>query len=259
MAKLRQEVEDEEYEAGLHRRRKGALWLSVGSGMAWGYSSGGKLEWDKSVNPVSPITTNVGTAHIIPEVGYLLLDNFALALQLRYEIITEQQLKGVSVPNSLVLNGINPKKSALAGLARAIYYVDLGSGNWQLSVSGDLGAGAIRFPIKPRFNCIMSGSDCKTDVLGTPEPQIERTVFRTDTIKGGPLLFGGGAGILYHLNRHFALTVEARMLGAAPDFGFLFEGQLALQVAFGGSNPEASTYDPELDQSDTSSDPPLSE
>jgi hypothetical protein len=259
MAKLRQEVEDEEYEAGLHRRRKGALWVSVGGGLAWGYSSGGKLEWNRSVNSVSPITTNVGTAQIVPEVGYLLLDKFALALQLRYELIAQQQLKGVSAPNSVVLSGMNPKKSALAALARAIYYIDLGSGNWQLSVSGDLGAGTIRFPIKPRFNCIMSGNDCKTDEEGIPEPQIERTVFRTDTIKGGSLLFGGGAGVIYHLNRHFALAVEGRMLGAAPDFGFLFEGQLALQVAFGGSGPEASTYDPELDQSDTSSEPPLSE
>jgi hypothetical protein len=53
---------------------------------------------------------------------------------------------------------------------------------------------------------------------------------RTDTRCMGTVLFGGSAGLLWNLARHFALAVDVRVLSAWPDWGALVEGQISAQV-----------------------------
>jgi len=81
------------YEAGLHRRREGAYWFGMGGGVGWGFVPAGNLEWRKSIK-VSAVTAPVGAYHLVPEVGYLYSEGFAVALQGIVEIIQQQQLQG---------------------------------------------------------------------------------------------------------------------------------------------------------------------
>ena len=220
---------------GLPRRRAGAVWLGMGSGLGWGYVPAGKLEWETRVE-VSAQTERAGLFHLLPEVGYMWSDDFALAVQARLEFIRQQQATyrdpgtGELVRVSDYMTG-TPSSMAHAGFLRAIWYHDLSSsGKLRLSLSGDVGGGVVRFPIAPvaAFNFTTSG-DIQID------PQ--RTIARTDTRPMGMVLFGGSVGLLWHLTRHLAIALDGRALSGLPESGVVFEGQVSAQVALGSVRP----------------------
>ncbi len=238
------------YEAGLHRRRAGAIWLGVGAGMGWGFSPAGKLEWEQQIQ-VSAITTTTGIFHLLPEVGWMYSDTFALALQARVEFIKQQQgtwedPNGSGTPQLITPAWISgaPTNMAFAVFGRAIWYTDLSEGgNFQFSYSGDIGGGYIRFPVLP--SNITNKNDPNHNDLnfdatdGTYSPKPSAAIARTDTRPVGPFLVGAGAGLIYHLSRNFAFSLDGRALTGLPAFGILIEGSLSAQVAFGGSKGPA--------------------
>lgn len=245
---IRDQAERERYESGLHRRREGAIWFGVGGGLGWGYVPAGKLEWDSAVK-VSAMTTVAGLFHIVPEVGYMWSDDFAIAAQLRLELIKQEQATyrdpDTGEMQTLSANYISgaPTTMAAAGFLRAIWYMDLSaSGNFRLSYSADVGGGFIRFPVKPT-------ADVQTDP-NTGEPIIDRdnTIPKTDTRPVGIFLAGGSGGLVWHLSRHFALALEARCLFGAPSFGAVIEGALSAQLAFGGVKGPAAPSDGEEEE-----------
>jgi hypothetical protein len=65
------------------------------------------------------------------------------------------------------------------------------------------------------------------------------TIFQTDTRPIGPVIFGMSAGLVYHISRHFALSLEGKALSGAPDFGAVLQGGLSAQLAFGGAKGPA--------------------
>ena len=76
-------------------------------------------------------------------------DHFAIAVQAIIEFIKQEQLQErTDQRRGRTVDGA-PAKMGFAGLARAIYYVDLFDGNLQFSMSGDAGGGFLRVPVKP--------------------------------------------------------------------------------------------------------------
>jgi hypothetical protein len=219
-------------------RRAGAFWLGLGAGVAWGYVPSGHLEWRKNIKVVA-LTEMAGLFHLLPEVGYMVSDGFALAVQGRLELIKQEQgwyiepTTGERVDLSNMGEG-DPSRLAYAGLLRAIWYPKLSaSRKLRLSLSGDLGAGLVRFPVGPQGPLIPTAD-------GTLEPNAANTIPRTDTRPMGMLLFGGSVGLLWHLTHRLALAFETRVLSGLPDWGFVIEGQASFQAAFGGAGAGSS-------------------
>ncbi len=226
--RIRTQQRDEAYETGLHRRRAGAVWLGVGAGAGWGYAPAGKLEWEKYIQ-VSAITTSTGQFHLLPEVGYMYSDTFGLAVQARWEFFKQQQ-SATGGPDGA------PATQAFAVFGRAIWYTDLSSdGNFELSYSGDVGGGFIRFPVKP---VVVYKPD--TNNPGGPDiTDPAKTIYRTDTRQVGPVLAGASVGLIYHVSRHFALALDGRFVTGLPAFGAVLEGGLSAQVSIGGTKGPA--------------------
>jgi hypothetical protein len=239
LCKARRDDKEREYEAGLHRRREGAVWIGVGGGAGWGFVPAGKLEWERHLQ-VSAMTTTAGLFHVLPEVGYMWTDNFAIALQGRLEFMRQDQAiyqdpstnKWNLVTNTTVKGAPTTMAAALFG--RAIWYIDLSSGgNFRLSFSGDVGGGYIRFPVKPS---IVPKSQVTVDSDAKPTfSDPSKIIYLTDTRPVGLVLLGASSGFVWHLSRHFALALEARFLTGLPAMGAVIEGQLSVQLAFGGT------------------------
>jgi hypothetical protein len=239
MCQIRRGAAADSYEAGLHRRRQGAFWLGVGAGAGWGFVPGGPLEWEKKVK-VSAMTTTTGMFHLLPEIGYMWGENFALALQGRIEFIQQEQAMytppGGGKPQQLAanLNG-SPTTIAPAAFLRAIWYTDLSSGgNLQLSYSGDVGGGYIRFPVKPV-------AVVTPDAQGNLITNYDKTIAKTDTRPIDIFLLGATVGLTWHLSRHFAMALDGRFLTGLPHYGAVVEGGLSAQLAFGGVKGPAPT------------------
>jgi len=230
MCHIRREAKDAAYEAGLHRRREGAFWLGVGGGGGWGFAPAGKLEWESYIQ-VSAITTTTGQYHLLPEIGYMYSDTFGIALQGRWERFQQQQIV-TGAPAG------EPTTQALAAFGRAIWYTDLSNdGNFELSYSGDISGGYIRFPVMP---VVVYKSD-PTGQGGPDVPDSAKTIYKTDTRPVGPVLVGASVGFIYHISRHFALALDGRFVMGAPAFGAVLEGGLSVQLALGGTKGPAPT------------------
>ncbi len=240
MRRIREEQIAAAYQAGLHRRRQGAIWVGVGGGAGWGFAPAGYLEWENQIR-VSAITTATGLFHLLPEIGWMYSDNFALALQVRWEFIQQQQgtWKDPTTQQTLQITPTwmsgAPTSVALAAFARAIWYTDLtSSGNLQLSYSGDIGGGYVRFPVLP--SNITNKNDLDFDASsGTYSPNHGSAIALTDTRPIGPVLVGASVGFIYHFSRHIALSLDGRALTGLPAFGVVVEGALSAQFAFGGA------------------------
>ena len=269
MCRIRRQARADKYEAGLHRRREGAFWFGLGGGNGWGFVPSGELEWakyqDSSGNwvpvKVSAMTTTAGLVHLLPEVGYMWTDKFGIALQGRIEFIQQQQASYIDpithepVQLSASVKGA-PTTMAPAAFVRAIWYADLSSdGNFQLSFSGDLGGGFVRFPVKP---VAVANYDSVKDVV---EVDWSKTIAKTDTRPVGLLLGGASVGLIWHLSRHFALDFNARFLTGLPHIGAVVEGALSAQLAFGGAKGPAVVEEEEEGEIDEGSfvDEPLTD
>jgi hypothetical protein len=231
MKKIRDQQKNEAYESGLHRRRQGAIWIGLGGGMGFGYAPAGYLEWENNIK-ITPLNAPTGLINLLPEVGYMFSDTFAMALQARWEIIKQDQVAGVSSQRTG-----DPTTMAFAAFVRAIHYGDLtDGGNLQFSMSGDLGGGFVRLPVKPTkpIYLVDGSGNPVLDANGQKEIDNNRFIAKTDTRPIGPVLFGVSGGLIYHVSRHFALALDARVLSGLSDFGAVIEGIFSAQLAFGG-------------------------
>jgi len=226
----RPEPSEEDYQG----RGPGAYWFSLGAGVGWGFVPAGNLEWEKNIW-VSRMAMNTGMFHLLPEVGYQISYAFGLALQARWEFIHQEQLlyrdpdTGTLGPASAYRTG-SPSTMAFAVFGRAIRYTNLSdSGALQVSYSGDLGGGYVRFPVRPSAK-FKYNSDTQRNELDPFS-----SIAETDARRMGPVLLGGSGGLIYHVSKHLAATAEVRLLAGLPDFGVVIEGALSAQLAFGGT------------------------
>ena len=226
-----------EAEVYLHRRRRGAFWVGASAGTGYGYHLASRYEWRRDADPVGKGTHVAGLITMYPEIGYLVTDHFGVAVQGRIEYIPIEG-SGDTTPG-------RPASGAYSVLARALYYLDLGVGNAQVQFSADFGGGeGYRFHFPPtnpkgdKYWDPRTRGDCTDPAFCAKKPTL-----LTDTIRSGPIIYGAGAGFIYHFTSHIAANVEVRVLGAGPHFGLLGEVYGSFQVSFGGRAPEPSAAD----------------
>jgi hypothetical protein len=210
------------------RRREGAFWLSLGSGMGWGGVPSGGVEWakDRNAQPINvgAMTATTGSFSLLPELGYMWRDNFSLSVQLRLEFIHQEQIA------SQALRSGEPENKAWALFLRGLWFFDVSSnGRFQLFAGASAGAGHIRLPVTPRILGYVTDPSSGNKI---PDPNL--TIVKTDTRSMGIVLVGPNAGLIYHVSRHFGLSFDARALLGFPQLGFAIEGYVSLLFAVGG-------------------------
>lgn len=192
-------IEKEQRESTIHRRSFGAYWAGLSLGSGYGWHPTRTLEF-RTEKEAAAGTSSGGLLHLGPELGYQWSERLGFSVQLRYQIIPEE--------GSGDLTKGHPAKSAFAVLARAHYY--LGDGNLQGFGTANLGAGQ-------GFRLVIP-----------PNPVVKRN----DTIDGGPVVVGAGAGGLYHFNKNFAWTLEVRGLIGVPHIAAVAELNTGAQLSF---------------------------
>jgi hypothetical protein len=185
--------------ASRNRRAPGSFYVGVAGGSGYGWQPGGnRLEFYTDAQ-ISAGALPSGTAQVVPEIGYQIADAFALSLQARF-----QWIPATGTDNK---RGA-PATGALAVLARGEFFI--GTGSFQGTVS------------------LYAGGGEGFRLTQEPTGQIKRN----DSVLGGPGVGGAGAGIIFHLSRHFALTVDVRGLAGFPTFAIVGDGNAGVQVAF---------------------------
>lgn len=206
LEQIEREREQAQVEQTIHRRVARKLFVGLGLGTGYGWQSGRKqLEFRQDIK-VEPGLAISGLMHLNPEIGYQLSERFAVSLLARYQIIPE---RGSGDPHPG-----HPAGAALAVLAKIAAFRSFD--NTQVWASAAAGGGdgfRLVIPASP-------SSDPMTDLR------------RNDTVRGGPLVFGPGLGVLHHLGRHLALNLEARTLVGVPDIAFLVDFIGGMQVSF---------------------------
>jgi hypothetical protein len=201
LADLENERERERGQAGLHRRPASRLWVAFSAGTGQGWQPGRQLDF-RTDHKVGAGPLSGGLVHILPEIGYQISDELAISAQLRYQSISiEGQGDGALG---------SPADRAISVLVRGFRF--WGDGNAQLFATASVGGGE-------GFRLVVP-----------PTPMAD--VIRTDTVRGGPVIAGPGAGFLYHFSRHIAWATELRALAGLPDFALVADLGTGLQVGF---------------------------
>jgi hypothetical protein len=195
-----EDVEGEEEGDGL------SFWAAVTVGSGFGYHSGtpeANRTNDQGVNLKSSGMAMSQLLQINPEIGFFRSDSFLLSLQGRFQMVSgASQVKGSNVANnsSACKGGIcKPASLAVAALAKLTWF--LGEpGRVMPFLTLAAGAGQIRqvVDVGKLSGCPAGG--CK------------------DTVVGGPVLFGPGAGLIIELSDAFSLVASANALVGVPKF-----------------------------------------
>ena len=181
-----------------------SLWFALAAGSGFGYHSGTPEANRTNDSGVALKSSGVAMSQLLqiaPEIGYFVSDSLVLALQGRMQIVSgASEVKGSAVTgNTGACKGgtCHPASYAVAVLAKAIWFVgEPRRVTPFLSLAA--GAGQIRevVDVGKLSGCPSSG--CK------------------DTVVGGPVLFGPGAGITFELNDSFSLLASANLLVGVP-------------------------------------------
>jgi hypothetical protein len=180
--------------AGGRRRPTGTFWASLGIGTGYGWQPGGKLEFRQEREIGSGVLPG-GMVHFSPEVGYQLMPNLSVSLQARLQYVPEE---GYGDPV-----GGTPANRAFSMMFRGRYTIDVLEDKLQALVTASAGGG-------DGFRLLVPA---------------DRTVelVRSDTVRGGPLLFGAGGGVVYNLNRRISFPAEIRTLIGFPSTAVVFD------------------------------------
>ncbi len=186
------QTEDEEEDDPLSRLTSNKLseeenrfWVALSLGRGVGFHGTAQLEWYGE--EISGGTKSASLLHISPELGYRVSKHFALALQLRSQIITHTG----SEPGM----GGGPAVGANAGLVRLIWYVPVGANSsLQISTLGGAGEG-FRLLVPPNEVLMRNSSD---------------------TIRGGAFLVGAGFHYDQGISEGWALRLGIEVLQGLP-------------------------------------------
>jgi hypothetical protein len=185
-----------------HRRLPGSFFIGMGGGMGATYH--GPVDLDshdigsdgKTVLHVNGGYSPATLFQLLPEIGYQITDRFAMSLQVRFQY-TPDDSAGWLRPAGVKA----PQTSALAFFLRG-QYAFFNFGNFQAFASGVAGGGQRSFLgyVAKQCNLLGYNADC---AAGTGH---------SDTISAGPVAFGAGPGVTYHLSRYLALWLEVRVM-----------------------------------------------
>jgi hypothetical protein len=203
------------------------IFLGLMGGTGFGYTSGfGEINTNTKASGFAA----AGAAQITPEVGYFLGPRFRLSLQLRYQILSATTPLNLDKYLSDAYKMANPdwKKnlcggdglcstrtgSAVAVMARATWF--FGADLLRPYFSLALGAGYIRHEV----TLSSLGKVCGT--MGT-----ETCV---DTVLGGPVFAGPGAGVLFAITPMFGVVADVTSVLGFPKFTYNFDLNLGVAV-----------------------------
>jgi hypothetical protein len=187
--------------------------FGVGSGIGWASGTGEVTDAQvpSGFQPSSLV-------HLTPEIGYFLRPDLLLSLQGRIQFISsatpERDPSGTACGSDQVCS---PSHGASALFAKATLF--FAPSGFRPYVSGALGIGQIRHVVS-----MPDRSNCGTDPA--------HPVACVDTAAAGPVLLGPGAGFMYELARHFALTLGASTLIGISNFTFHLDigGGIAVEL-----------------------------
>jgi hypothetical protein len=204
---------------------KRKFWIGLGFGSGYGYAKGNGLEAvNQSLDVGSGCNSNMPGFHCLqsafqpglawagwfqvePEFGYQFTPNLALALTGRLQYIYQ--------PSKYAHYGAT---GAISGLLKLIYYTQQSQVRFFGAAIVGGGEGA-RFVVYPA-----EGS-------GAPYSDFQ------DTVRAGPVLAGLGGGLYFEMSKAVSLVLEIDGLAGFPQFGFVGDGILGLQINFYGSGP----------------------
>jgi hypothetical protein len=184
------------------------FWFSFGIGSGYGWAKG-TPEVNQTDKLGKPIEFPGGFApaqllHLSPEIGFFMSPNLLLSLQGRLQLVTAAtEVRDRSCPDQDA-QGIGvcpPAKGAIAFLGKATWLLGKPSA-FRSFVSLSAGGGEIRHLIS-----IKNLTDCGAD----------RNQQCTDTVLGGVILVGPGAGFTYDLSKSLAFLVSLNSLVGLPN------------------------------------------
>jgi hypothetical protein len=183
-----------------------SLWVALTGGIGLGYYSGtpeANRTDDGGKSLKSSGFAMAWAFQISPEVGYFYSDSLLFSLQGRFQLVTGASTVKFSDPdkNKAACNGgtCQPSHYAMAGLAKVTWFLGL-FGRFAPFLSFAAGAGQIREVVDLK----------KYKLDGCPPGGCK------DTVVGGPVLFGPGAGITFELSEHFSLVAGVNVLVGVP-------------------------------------------
>ena len=170
-----------------HQGSKGTWWLGLGVGSGAGYASGKSTE----TFPDNRVGFNPGLAlaalgHAVPEIGYFVGRNTALAITGR---------------DQLILGGWKGTPwGANAVLLRVLFFTDGDEKvRWYFATAAGWGD-AFRLQVTAQSQVVDQNGN------------VTAVIPFKDTVKGGPWAAGIGGGMLYKLNRRWRWTVDTQAL-----------------------------------------------
>lgn len=186
--------------------------FGIGSGIGW-TSGTGEVTDARVPSGFQPSSV----IHIAPEIGYFLRPDLLLSLQGRIQFIsaaTPERDPGTGCGSDQICS---PSHGASALFAKATLF--FAPSGFRPYVSGALGVGQIRHIVS-----MPDRTNCGTDPA--------HPVACVDTAVAGPVLLGPGAGFMYELGRHFALTLGASTLIGVSNFTFHMDvgGGIAVEL-----------------------------
>jgi hypothetical protein len=186
-----------EAEKRRERALKRRFFVGIGVGTGGGYAGGSGVEaYRQYVRGFSPGLAAQGLGHGLPEIGYFVTPDFALALQGRHQVIPRFNQYTASGANSV--------------LARALFLFGEGSGRFYAALAAGGGEG-VRMVVEADTS---TGGKVK------------------DTVRGGPVLAGGGLGFTYAFGTVVSWMIETGALAGFPTFSAAFDVNTGLRFRF---------------------------
>ncbi|HEX3904804.1 MAG TPA: tetratricopeptide repeat protein [Polyangia bacterium] len=219
------------------KESEGPTWyfaFGLGSGFGWTTGQGeinkgntmsvGKTGLPNDLPPGDKVSPGgfawARLGQIAPEVGYFLSPDLMVSVQLRLQFVTGAT-PFYAVSTDTTTCGASmlcaAPSLAVAGFARAHYFLHLDDSDLHPFVAGMVGGGTIRHVAT--FNALpRCGLDMHTTCV--------------DTITAGPVFVGVGGGIFYNLSPAFALTSEADMAAGFTNFTLNFDINVGVAVEY---------------------------
>ncbi len=171
--------------------------VGLGLGVGGGYAKGDGLEaYKKYSREFTPGFSPQGLGHALPEIGYLVAPQVALSIQVRHQIIAKD-------------NG----------------YMAVGATSVLLRGRYDFGDGPARFY---GFGAVGGGEGVRMVVTADTSSggQVK------DTVRGGPVVVGGGCGGSYAFASMIDGIIEAGTLVGVPQMSAAFDVNLGVRLRF---------------------------
>ena len=218
-----EEIDDSNPLAALERERwrehegsRGRWWIGLGVGSGLGYASGhGTEAFGKFGVRFSSGIAWAATGHLVPEFGYFVGRNIAVALTGRNQGRLSLQtllyyITGTSAGHSegLFTDPDGTATGAHSILLRVLFFTeDTGKWRWYFATAAGGGEGF-------RLQVTASVKDPET---GSSIGSVK------DTVRGGPFLVGIGGGGQYKLTRHWRWTVDTQALLGFTDISAVLD------------------------------------